>query len=140
MPRTDLENPSDRKAYIVTGPTSGIGRRTAFELAKHGTVVLVGRDRRKLDEVQRSIKQKGQHAVSVVCDLSDPASVACAAAEIIALHLPIAGVLNNAGIGGQMRPTKNALGSGTTFRANPPPPLPLPNAPPPHPPPRPQHV
>jgi short-subunit dehydrogenase len=59
MPRTVLENPSDRKAYIITGPTSGIGRRTAFELAKNGTVVLVGRDRRKLDEVQRSIEQKG---------------------------------------------------------------------------------
>jgi NAD(P)-dependent dehydrogenase (short-subunit alcohol dehydrogenase family) len=118
MPKTDLENPSDRKAYIVTGPTSGIGRRAAFELAKHGTVVLVGRDRRKLDEVQTAIEQKGQHAVSVVCDLSDPASVARAAAEIIALHLPIAGLLNNAGIGGQVRPTKNALGWDMTFATN----------------------
>jgi NAD(P)-dependent dehydrogenase (short-subunit alcohol dehydrogenase family) len=118
MPRTVLENPSDRKAYIVTGPTSGIGRRTAFELAKHGTVVLVGRDRRKLDEVQKAIKQKGQHAVSVGCDLSDPASVARAAAEIIALHLPIAGLLNNAGIGGQTRLTKNALGWDMTFATN----------------------
>jgi NAD(P)-dependent dehydrogenase (short-subunit alcohol dehydrogenase family) len=115
MPRTVLENPLDRKAYIITGPTSGIGRHTAFELAKHGTVVLVGRDRRKLDEVQEAIKQKGQHAVSVVCDMSDPASVARSAAEIIALHLPIAGLLNNAGIGGQMRPTKNALGWDMTF-------------------------
>jgi len=75
-------------------------------------------DRRKLDEVQRSIEQKGQHAVSVVCDLSDPASVARAAAEIIALHLPIAGLLNNAGIGGQMRPTKNAMGWDMTFATN----------------------
>ena len=61
---------TDRKAYIITGPTSGIGRCTALELAKHGTVVLVGRDRRKLAEVQKIIEQKGQHAVSVVCDLS----------------------------------------------------------------------
>ena len=36
--------PSDRKAYIVTGPTAGIGRQTALDLARHGTVVLVGRD------------------------------------------------------------------------------------------------
>jgi NAD(P)-dependent dehydrogenase (short-subunit alcohol dehydrogenase family) len=115
MSRTDLENPSDRKAYIITGPTSGIGRHTAFELARHGTVVLVGRDRRKLDEVQAAIEQKGQHAVSVVCELSDPASVARAAAEIIALDLPIAGLLNNAGIGGQMHPTKNAIGWDMTF-------------------------
>src|ERR1700683_3500607 len=89
---------TDRKAYIVTGPTSGIGRATALELAKHGTVVLVGRDRKKLDEVQKTIEQKGQNAVSVVCDLSDIFSVRRAAAEIIALHLPIVGLLNNAGI------------------------------------------
>jgi short-subunit dehydrogenase len=74
---------ADRKAYIITGPTSGIGRRTALELARHGTVVLVGRDRGKLDEVQKTVERKGQHAVSVVCDLSDIASVRRASAEII---------------------------------------------------------
>src|SRR5271154_5702986 len=118
MPSTDLRNSSDRKAYIITGPTSGIGRRAAFELATHGTVVLVGRDRRKLDELQQAIEQKGQHAVSVVCELSDPASVAHAVAEIIPLNLPIAGLLNHAGIGGQMHPTKNAQGWDMTFATN----------------------
>src|SRR5271154_6399427 len=108
---------TDRKAYIITGPTSGIGRCTAFELAKHGTVVLVGRDRGKLAEVQKIIEQKGQHAVSVVCDLSDLASVRRAASEIIALHLPIAGLLNNAGIV-QLRATKNSLGWDMTFATN----------------------
>lgn len=117
MPKTFLKTPSDRKAYIITGPTSGIGRLTALELAKHGTVVLVGRDRKKLDEVQAIIEQRGQHAASVVCDLSDPASVQRAAAEIIALDLPIAGLLNNAGVM-QMRPTKNAQGWDMTFATN----------------------
>jgi NAD(P)-dependent dehydrogenase (short-subunit alcohol dehydrogenase family) len=118
MSKTDLvNNPTDRNAYIITGPTSGIGRGTAFELAKHGTVVLVGRDRRKLDEMQKTIERKGQRAVSVVCDLSDLASVRRAAAEIIALHLSIAGLLNNAGIM-QMRATKNALGWDMTFATN----------------------
>ncbi len=93
---------TDRKAYIITGPTSGIGRRTALELARHGTVILVGRDRGRLDKVQKTIERKGQHAISVVCDLSDLASVRRAAAEIVALDLPIVGLLNNAGIG-QMR-------------------------------------
>jgi len=45
-----MDNPSKRKAYIVTGLTSGIGRATSFEVAKHGTVILLGRDREKLDE------------------------------------------------------------------------------------------
>jgi NAD(P)-dependent dehydrogenase (short-subunit alcohol dehydrogenase family) len=109
--------PSDRKAYIITGPTSGIGRVTALELAKHGTVVLVGRDRGRLDEVQKTIEQRSQHAVSVVCDLSDLASVRRAAAEIVALRLPIAGLLNNAGIM-QMRATKNAEGWDMSFATN----------------------
>ena len=117
MPETGLNNASIRKAYIITGPTSGIGRCTALELAKHGDIVLVGRDRRKLDEAQKAIGQKGQHAVSVVCDLSDPVSVARAAAEIIALNLPIAGLLNNAGVM-QTRATKNALGWDMTFATN----------------------
>jgi NAD(P)-dependent dehydrogenase (short-subunit alcohol dehydrogenase family) len=105
---------SESRAYIVTGPTSGFGRRTALELARHGTVVLVGRDRSKLDAVQKAIEQRGGGAVSVVCDLSDLASVRRAAAQIIELGLPIAGLLNNAGIM-QTRPTKNALGWDMTF-------------------------
>jgi NAD(P)-dependent dehydrogenase (short-subunit alcohol dehydrogenase family) len=106
-----------KKAYIITGPTSGIGRLTALELAKHGRVVLVGRDPRKLDEMQKIIEQKGQYAVSVVCDLSDMKSVRRAAAEIIALNFPITGLLNNAGIF-PMQATKNALGWDMTFATN----------------------
>jgi NAD(P)-dependent dehydrogenase (short-subunit alcohol dehydrogenase family) len=112
-----MNNPSERKAYIITGPTSGIGRATALALAKHGTLVLVGRDRGRLAEVQKTIERRGHHAVSIVCDLSDLASVRRAAAEIVALHLPIAGLLNNAGIM-QTRPTKNAMGWDMTFATN----------------------
>jgi NAD(P)-dependent dehydrogenase (short-subunit alcohol dehydrogenase family) len=115
MPKTPPSHPA--KAYIVTGPTSGIGRRTALELAKHGTVVLVGRDRERLDEVQKIIERKGGRAASVVCDLSDIASVGRAAAEIVALNLPLNGLLNNAGIR-QVRPTKTAGGWDMTFATN----------------------
>jgi NAD(P)-dependent dehydrogenase (short-subunit alcohol dehydrogenase family) len=108
---------TQRKAYIITGPTSGIGRATALELAKHGTIVLVGRDQRKLDELRKSIEGSGGQAGWVVCDLSDIASVRRAAAEIVALRLPIAGLLNNAGIM-QIRPAKNALGWDMTFATN----------------------
>jgi NAD(P)-dependent dehydrogenase (short-subunit alcohol dehydrogenase family) len=117
MTKASSENSIRSKAYIVTGPTSGIGRATALELARHGTVILVGRDRRKLDEVQKTIERKGQHAVSVVCDLSDIASVRRAAAEIVTLKLAIVGLLNNAGIM-QMRPTKNSSGWDMSFATN----------------------
>jgi NAD(P)-dependent dehydrogenase (short-subunit alcohol dehydrogenase family) len=110
-------SPEERRAYLITGPTSGIGRSTALELAKHGTVVLAGRDRGKLDEVRRTIERAGGQAVPVVCDLSDGASVRRATAEIIALGLPLAGLVNNAGIL-EMRATKNAQGWDTAFATN----------------------
>ena len=50
MPRTDLT----KKAYIVTGPTSGIGKLAALELAKRGTVILVGRDKATCSSAVRS--------------------------------------------------------------------------------------
>ncbi len=114
---TKPENTAARPAYIITGPTSGIGHRTALELAKHGTVVLVGRDAQKLAEVNDELEQRGQQAVSVICDLSEPASVRRAVAEIVALKLPLAGVLNNAGTM-QVKATKNSLGWDSTFATN----------------------
>src|SRR5258708_30370720 len=112
-----MDNSSEYKASVITGPISGIGRATALEVIKHGKVVLVGRDREKLNQLQKEGEREGGHAVSVVCDLSDLASVRRAAAEIIAFHLPIVGLLNNAGIM-QMRPTKNALGWDMSFVTN----------------------
>ena len=108
---------SERNAYVITGPTSGIGRATALQVAKIGTVVLVGRDREKLNDMQREVERGGGHAVGVVCDLSDIASVHRAAGQIIDLRLPIAGLVNNAGIH-QMKPTKSAEGWDLTFATN----------------------
>ena len=87
-----------RPAWVITGPTSGIGYRTALELAAHGTVVLVGRNADKLAAVQRQIEDGGGVATTVVADFADVLSARQAAADIAALDLPIRGVLNNAGI------------------------------------------
>jgi NAD(P)-dependent dehydrogenase (short-subunit alcohol dehydrogenase family) len=115
MPKSTVS--VNRQAYIITGPTSGIGLATTFEVAQHGTVILVGRDRQKLHALQEHLHRKGRSAVPVVCDLSEIASVRRAAAEIVALGLPIVGLLNNAGIM-QQRATRNALGWDMTFTTN----------------------
>jgi NAD(P)-dependent dehydrogenase (short-subunit alcohol dehydrogenase family) len=96
-----MNNSSEYKAYVITGPTSGIGRATTLEVIKHGEVVLVARDREKLNQLQKEVERKGGRA----------------AAEIVALHLPIVGLLNNAGIM-PTRATKNALGWDMTFATN----------------------
>jgi NAD(P)-dependent dehydrogenase (short-subunit alcohol dehydrogenase family) len=50
MPDTfPMNNPSEHKAYIITGPTSGIGLSTALELARHGVVVLVAKQAKMAD-------------------------------------------------------------------------------------------
>jgi NAD(P)-dependent dehydrogenase (short-subunit alcohol dehydrogenase family) len=112
-----MEGKNKEKAYIVTGPTSGIGYATALELAKHGTVVLVGRNPEKLKQVEKTINDNGQKAISVTCDISDIKSVRHATQQIVALQLPIAGLLNNAGIM-QSKATKNAYGWDMTFATN----------------------
>jgi NAD(P)-dependent dehydrogenase (short-subunit alcohol dehydrogenase family) len=106
------------KAWIITGPTSGFGRRAALELASHGTVVLVGRDPAKLAEVQAEIQARpGGHAETVACDVSDIKSARRAAAEVVALGLPLAGLLNNAGIMPN-RPGRSAQGWDLAFATN----------------------
>lgn len=106
-----------KKAYIITGPTSGIGYETALELGKHGTVVLVARNQEKLEEVKKKMESNGHEAVIVLCDVSDMESVKRAAAEIVALGLPIAGLLNNAGIMPQ-KVGKSKQGWDMTFATN----------------------
>ena len=100
-------------AYVITGPTSGYGLRAARELAKHGTLVLVGRGRAKLERLKKSIPG----SVAVECDLSDLESVKRAADPILGLGLRIVGLVNNAGIQ-QLRPTKNARGWDLSFATN----------------------
>lgn len=105
------------KAYVITGPTSGIGFATAIELGNYGTVILVGRNPNKLNVVQKAITAKGQKAICVVCDISDINSVRNAAQQIVALKLPIAGVLNNAGIM-SAKASKSVQGWDMTYATN----------------------
>ncbi len=64
MSDTVLNNLHDSRAYIITGPTSGIGRATTLKLARHGKIVLVGRNPEKLDKIQKEIEKMGQNADS----------------------------------------------------------------------------
>lgn len=106
-----------KKAWVITGPTSGIGYQTALHLAEHGIVILVGRDASKLAAVKAKIESKGGEAVTVLADLSDIVSARRAAGEISALGLPIGGVLNNAGIM-PMKPFTTAQGWDGAFATN----------------------
>ena len=105
------------KAYVITGPTSGIGRATAFELAKHGKVVLVGRDANKLQKMRAKIENRGGKAVAVVCDLGEMDQCIRAAREIVAQNLQLCGLINNAGIF-LLSPQRNSQGCDLSYATN----------------------
>ena len=88
------------KTYVVTGANTGIGKSVARELAaRGGHVILAGRSRAKTEAVIAEIEQAtGTKPEYVALDLSDLASVRRAAEEILAKHVPIDGLINNAGL------------------------------------------
>jgi NAD(P)-dependent dehydrogenase (short-subunit alcohol dehydrogenase family) len=47
------------KAYAITGGNSGIGRATAYELARRGArVAILGRDAQTLAATQRELRDR----------------------------------------------------------------------------------
>lgn len=94
--------PLQDRVAVVTGATSGLGRRFAHVLSKAGaSVALMGRrqDRLKL-EVER-IEGAGGRAVAIALDVSDPAAIGPALDAAEAALGPISILINNAGVGGE---------------------------------------
>ncbi len=83
---------------VVTGGGSGIGRCTAHELAALGAhVVLIGRNVEKLQAVQREITEDGGSADFHSLDIRKEDDVKAAVAAVVAKHVKIDGLVNNAG-------------------------------------------
>lgn len=89
----------DNKVVVITGATSGIGEATAKQFAEEGgSVVLLGRNLNKGQEIVSDIVSKSGKAVFMKCDVSDENSVR-EITEKIAIEFKKVDVLfNNAGI------------------------------------------
>lgn len=90
---------STPKLALVTGANKGIGLETARQLGQLGITVLVGaRDAAKAESAASTLKAAGLEAHPLVIDVSDPASIAAAAAKVTADFGRLDILINNAGI------------------------------------------
>ncbi|MDQ0777156.1 NAD(P)-dependent dehydrogenase (short-subunit alcohol dehydrogenase family) [Streptomyces aurantiacus] len=92
---------NDRTA-LVTGANKGIGKHIAAQLAAEGFTVYVGS--RDVGRGQRAAEEIGGDARPLVLDVTDPRSVAEAAAQVDRLDV----LVNNAGISVSLTPPTEA--------------------------------
>ncbi|MES2944207.1 MAG: SDR family oxidoreductase [Pseudomonadota bacterium] len=92
-------NTSTRKIALVTGAGSGIGRAAAIGLLSDGfTVVLAGRRAEPLQALVAEAASRGQTALAVPTDVSEPASVEALFAAIEQNFGRLDVLFNNAGV------------------------------------------
>ena len=86
-----------KKTALITGSTSGIGRATAHELAKHGiNLILCGRRQDRLDTIQQALsKQTNVHVLNF--DVRDKDAVFNAINSLPENFKQIDILINNAG-------------------------------------------
>jgi NAD(P)-dependent dehydrogenase (short-subunit alcohol dehydrogenase family) len=84
---------------IVTGASSGLGRRFALTLARHGaTVAATARRVDRLDELVEEITAAGGRALAVALDVTDANQIAEAVDRVTNELGPVTILVNNAGI------------------------------------------
>ncbi len=72
---------------VVSGASSGIGRATSLELAKRGAkIILVARNKAKLEQTAQEISQQGGQAWAYPADLSQPEQVETLAKTVLKAH------------------------------------------------------
>lgn len=95
----------DGKVALVTGASSGIGRATAFELARRGAKVIASARRQsEIDALVAEIGEAGFEATAVVADVNVEQSVIDLVAKTISTYGRIDIAFNNAGTEGGFTP------------------------------------
>jgi 3-oxoacyl-[acyl-carrier protein] reductase len=84
---------------LVTGASSGLGRRFALVLAERGaSVVLVARRKERLEALAAEIEAAGGRALPIAADVGNRAEIARAFDAAQAKFGPVTVLINNAGV------------------------------------------
>jgi NAD(P)-dependent dehydrogenase (short-subunit alcohol dehydrogenase family) len=113
--------PVDQQTILVTGATDGLGRALARELASLGaTVLLHGRDQKRLEEARREIGQAtgSDRLRAYRADLSSLDEVRRLAREVTGEQQRLDVLVNNAGIAGEGPRELSADGYELRFAVN----------------------
>jgi len=90
----------DDKVAIVTGASSGLGVAFAVALSEAGArVILCGRRMKRLEEVERRIREAGGTALAIETDVTEPENCRAAANEAIYHFGRLDVLVNCAGVG-----------------------------------------
>ena len=106
-PIPHIDHDLSNEVALVTGATSGLGRRFANVLAKAGAkVAICGRREDRLAEVASEIEAAGGTAHAVRCDMTDADDIKAAVASAEQALGTVTVLINNAGIPDAQRATK----------------------------------
>jgi len=94
---------------LITGATSGIGKSTAIEFAKHGyNLIITGRRQERLDELKKEIQATYNSQVLDLCfDVRDEKQVEKAIDSISPEFKAIDVLVNNAGLAAGLAPIQD---------------------------------
>ena len=88
------------QVIMITGASSGIGRRLAIDLAARGAIVAgCGRSIERLRDTLKEVRRLSPPSAMIGCDVSDAEQVKGMMAKIIADFGKIDVLINNAGVG-----------------------------------------
>lgn len=86
---------------LITGGGKGIGEAIAVALAREGiSVAVAARTEADVQRVASRIRDEGGEAIGVVCDVTEPVSIAAAIARVQSELGTISILVNNAGASG----------------------------------------
>lgn len=88
------------KVIVITGASSGIGKESAIRFSKlGGSVVLVSRNKEKLEEVAKELSRYKSDVLVCACDVSQKEQVAQMSRQVMDKFGSVNVLVNNAGFG-----------------------------------------